>query len=182
MNFCDKSSARAYFSSLRSSLTESQRLEKSEKICKKILDMKEFSECDTLLLYYPIKSEPSSLALLDKAFSKGISVAFPISIKSNYTLDFREIKSLDELSVGAYGICEPKTDAPLAKITDKSLCIVPALSFDKSLHRLGYGKGFYDRFLKNFKGTAIGITYSELVCEKLPSDDNDIPVNYIITD
>ena len=144
--------------------------------------MKKFSECDTLLLYYPIKSEPSALSLLEEAFSRGISIAFPISIKNDYTLDFREIKSLDELSVGAYGICEPKTDAPLANITDKSLCIVPALSFDKRMHRLGYGKGFYDRFLKNFKGTAIGITYLELICEKLPSDENDIPVKYIITD
>ena len=182
MRFCDKASARAYFSSLRASLTEEQRLEKSEKICKKILDIKEFSECDTLLLYYPIKSEPSALPLLTEAFARGMSVAFPISIKDDFTLDFREIKSLDELSVGAYGICEPKNDASFAEMTEKTICIVPALSFDKSFHRLGYGKGFYDRFLKNFKGTAIGITYSELICEKLPADDNDIPVNYIITD
>lgn len=182
MIFTDKTSARAYFSSLRSSINNEMRLKKSQVICDKIAKSEAFLNCDTLLLYYPIKAEPSTLFLLDEAFFRGISVAFPISIKEDYTLDFRIVKSLDDLSVGAYGICEPRKDAPVINPTEKTLCIVPALSFDKNRMRLGYGKGFYDRFLKNFKGYSIGITYSELFCEKLPFDKNDIPVNLVITD
>lgn len=182
MNFSDKTSARAYFSALRASITKEEQLIKSEKICDKILSTEAFLGCDTLLLYYPIKSEPSALALLETAFSRGISVAFPISVKTDYTLDFRVIRSLDDLSVGAYGIREPNQDAPCVKLTDKTLCIVPALSFDENGMRLGYGKGFYDRFLKEFSGTSIGITYSELFCQKLPFDKYDIPVDFVITD
>ena len=182
MEFLDKSSARAYFSSLRSSILEEQRHVKSEKICQKISSTEEFLNCDTLLLYYPIKTEPSALSLLEKAFSLGKSVAFPISIKENYTLDFRVIESLDDLLVGAYGICEPTKSAPKASITNKTLCIVPALSFDEKGMRLGYGKGFYDRFLSEFPGYSIGITYSELFCKELPIDKYDIPVNKVITD
>ena len=182
MDFFDKASARAYFAPLRSSICEEQRIAKSAEICEKISKTKEFSTCDTLLLYYPIKSEPSALPLLDLAFARGISVAFPISVKEDYTLDFRTVSSLEDLLIGAYGICEPKKDAPHAIITNKTVCIVPALSFGKDHSRLGYGKGFYDRFLRNFKGTSIGITYSELICDKLPTDENDVPVKYIITD
>ena len=182
MNFLDKTSARAYFSSLRSSIPEEKRLAKSAEICQKILTTEEFLNCDTLLLYYPIKSEPSALYLIEEALSRGISLGFPISIKETYTLDFKVIKSLDDLAVGAYGIREPKANLPSAPITDKTLCIVPALSFDEKGMRLGYGKGFYDRFLKDFKGYSIGITYSELFCKDLPFDKNDIPVKRVITD
>ena len=182
MKFFDKSSARAYFSTLRSSISDEKRIEKSKKICKKILNSEEFLNCDTILLYYPIKSEPSVLYLIEEAFSRNISIGFPISIKENYTLDFRIIKGLNDLAVGAYGICEPKKDLPCASFTDKTLCIVPALSFDEKGMRLGYGKGFYDRFLENFNGTSIGVTYSELLCKELPFDQNDIPVNKVFTD
>lgn len=182
MIFLDKPSARTHFSSLRSSIPEEQRLIKSKKICQKISNTEFFLKCDTLLLYFPIKAEPSLLPLLEKAFSLGKAIAFPISVKENYTLDFRVIQSLEDLTVGAYGICEPNKNAPTAKITDKTLCIVPALSFDEKGMRLGYGKGFYDRFLKDFSGYSIGITYSELFCKSLPFDKNDIPVDKVITD
>lgn len=182
MTFEDKKSARAHFLALRSSLSPSLRNQKSEKICERLLRTKDFLACDTILLYYPIKSEPNTLLLFQKAIDAGVSVAFPISDTKSYSLDFRSIGSLDDMSTGAYGICEPSPDSPRAKITEKTICIVPALSFDAEKNRLGYGKGFYDRFLKGFSGKSIGITYSELICERLPFDENDIRVDEIITD
>lgn len=182
MIFEDKKSARTFFSTLRSSIPLNQREKKSLKISSEILKSEEFLTCDTILLYYPIKSEPDTLSLFQKATNKGVSVAFPISIASDYTLDFRAVNTLNAMSLGAYGICEPQPNAPRAKITEKTLCIVPALSFDANKNRLGYGKGFYDRFLKDFPGKSIGITFSELICEQLPFDENDIRVDKIITD
>lgn len=182
MVFNDKKSARAYFSSLRSAIPLSQRQAKSETICDAISKTEEFLSCDTLLLYYPIKSEPSTLFLFDRAMEKGIQIAFPISITETFTLDFHTVQTLDSLRTGAYGICEPPLDAPRPKITDKTICIVPALSFDGNKNRLGYGKGFYDRFLSNFDGISIGITFSKLICKRLPTDIYDIKVDKIITD
>lgn len=63
----------------------------------------------------------------------------------------------------------------------KSICIVPAIAYDKFGYRLGYGKGYYDRFLSAYHGICIGVQYDELVCEKLFIDKYDVPVDYIIT-
>lgn len=177
-----KSEARARFSALRSSIDVDIRKQKSDFICKSILALPEFSSCDALFLYAPIKSEADIFPLFYEALKKGIKVAFPISVKSSSTLDFRFVSSDEELVLGAYGIREPREDLPRATFTKNSICIVPALSFDKSGNRLGYGKGFYDRFLNEFCGTAIGVAFCELICEALPTESTDIPVDIIITD
>ena len=182
IEFNSKAKARAYFSALRSSITEDLRSSKSLTICKKISELPEFSTCDTLFIYFPIKSEPDTLSLFEFAKSRNIKIAFPISIKESFELDFRLVNSIDELRVGAYGIREPQQGAEKAISSPKSICIVPALAFDEVGNRLGYGKGFYDRFLRNFSGLSIGITFDELKCSSLPYEYTDIPVDIIITD
>ena len=180
--FSSKAEARKHFFALRASIDENERKQKSIDICNKIIALPEFSSCDALFIYAPIKSEADPTYLFDKAKKLGINVAFPISVTSTFTLDFRFVNSIDELNVGAYGIREPSADAQKAFFTKSSICIVPALAFDTSGSRLGYGKGFYDRFLNNFSGLSIGITYSELKCNKLPTESTDVPVDIIITD
>lgn len=182
LEFNSKADARKHFFALRSSIDESDRKQKSIEICKKIIALPEFSACDALFIYAPIKSEADPTYLFDEAKKRGIRVAFPISVTSTFTLDFRFIDSLDELSIGAYGIREPRPDSQRASFTPRSICIVPALAFDALGNRLGYGKGFYDRFLNNFSGLSIGITYNELKCDRLPTQSTDIPVDIIITD
>ena len=182
IKFNSKAEARAYFSALRASIDENAKKEKSLDICKRILSLPEFEECDVLFLYSPIKSEADPTYLLEVAEEKGINVAFPISIKDNNTLDFRIVDALSDLNIGAYGIREPKCDSKKAIFTQKSICIVPALSFDSNGNRLGYGKGFYDRFLSEFTGLSVGITFCELKCDLLPTENTDIPVDIIITD
>lgn len=182
LSFNSKADARKHFGALRSSIDEGLRKEKSIEICKRISSLTEFAECDTLLLYAPIKSEADATYLFDMVRERKIQIAFPISNVSTLELDFRFVESLDELRLGAYSIREPKSDAEVATLTNKSICIVPALAFDKNGNRLGYGKGFYDRFLNSFTGISVGITYHELLCSALPTDKNDIPVDIIITD
>ena len=177
-----KALARAHFSALRASISEQERADKSNKICAQIATMREFLNCDLLLAYYPIKSEASVLPLVKLALELGKPVAMPISIKESYSLDFRIIGSLDEMKIGAYSIPEPDACAPRTAPTEKSLCIVPALAFDINGNRLGYGKGFYDRFLSEFKGRSIGITFSELLSDSLPIDKNDIAIDTVVTD
>ena len=181
-SFNSKAEARKYFLALRSSIDSNIRRQKSLDICKSITLLPEFSECDALFIYAPIKSEADPTHLLRIAKERGIRVAFPISVTSTFELDFRFVDSLDDLQIGAYSILEPKSDAPKAVFTQKSICIVPALAFDLNGNRLGYGKGFYDRFLNSFTGLSVGITYTELKCQSLPHEYTDIPVDIIITD
>ena len=98
-------------------------------------------------------------------------------------MDFYEVNSLEQLKKGRYSIMEP--DAKLCRqITDYSegICLVPGLSFDLYGYRLGFGKGYYDRFLENFGGTTAGLCYSRCIEQKLPHGIYDKTVNIIITE
>ena len=180
--FADKSSARKHFLASRLAIS-SEALDISSRIlCNKILTLKKFLDADVVLLYFPTKNEPNLLSIAEAALKAGKKVAFPISITKNCTLDFREISSLTELNAGAYGIPEPPCNAKIPNLTEKSLCVVPALAFDKNGFRIGYGKGYYDRFLSKFKGVSVGAALSSHICDSLPTETTDIPVNIIITE
>ena len=146
------------------------------------LTTKEFQSARLLLLYAPLSDEPNLLPLADAAWREGKQVAFPISVTESHTLDFRTLSSIEELCEGAYGISEPPITAPKATAASDTLCIVPALAFDKEGFRLGYGGGYYDRFLSAFQGTAIGLCYRELLQNKLPRDRYDRAVTLLITE
>ena len=178
----DKKSARKYFLEKRLSLSEESRNRSSRLLCEKISSLDEFKKADVILIYYPSRNEPDLTPLAEVAASNNKKIAFPISVTDDCTLSFREVSSISDLKAGAYGIPEPPVTGPIPNITEKSLCIVPGLAFDKEGFRIGYGKGYYDRFLSQFKGISAGAVFNSLVCEKLPTDTNDIPVNIIITE
>ena len=102
--------------------------------------------------------------------------------KDTVSLDFREVTSLDELEVGAYGIKEPPANNPLFNNNTHSVCVVPALSYDANGMRIGYGKGYYDRFLSEFSGISVGIVFSCLMSQSIPTDKYDVPVDVMITE
>ena len=88
----------------------------------------------------------------------------------------------EHLSPAKFGLLEPNNTCPILIPDEKTLCIVPAIAFDENGDRLGYGKGFYDRFLKDFKGASVGIVHSELLVKQLPTDPHDTPVKIVITE
>ncbi|RMD47596.1 MAG: 5-formyltetrahydrofolate cyclo-ligase [Aquificota bacterium] len=144
-------------------------------IVKKLINLPEIKKAKYILLYYPHKNEVNILPLfqilkgkillLPRTDSKDI---FPVMVNS-----------LENLKKGKFGILEPEGNP--VQIEKIDVVIVPAIAFDKKGHRLGYGKGYYDRFLKNFKGTKIGVAYDFQVVEEIPKEEHDIPVDLIIT-
>jgi 5-formyltetrahydrofolate cyclo-ligase len=176
----DKKKARLELAKIRADIYDKQKY--SELLCNGIEALKEYKDADVILLYFPTRSEPDISALADIARRDGKKIAFPISVTKDCTLDFRFLSSPDELEIGAYGIREPKADAERATLSDRTLCIVPALAVDADGYRLGYGKGYYDRFLSTFEGNAVVAIHSSLVCERLPRNDTDIPIQTIITE
>lgn len=141
-----------------------------------------YKNADTLLLYYAVAGEVSTEKILAKAFSDKKRVAYPVCIDGNGYMEFYFIEDADDLVEGMYNIKAPGQGCK--KFTDdkNAVCIVPALSFDISGNRLGYGKGYYDRFLEGFSGTSVGICYEALMTEFLPTDTYDKKVSYLITD
>ncbi len=178
----DKYEARTYFAKKRNELT-ADFIEKSSKIICEYAFQKIVSlGTDTVLMFSPIKNEPQIDSLADNLLKIGFNVFYPISQKEDFTLSFHKISALSDLSAGAYGIKEPPIHFPKFKNSKNSVCIVPALSFDTFGMRIGYGKGYYDRFLNSFLGTSIGVTFSDFLVDKLSVNKHDIPVNFIITE
>ena len=98
---------------------------------------------------------------------------------------FHKVTALSDLNAGYFGVREPEPTLAIIEKKDMgkdTLCLVPALSYDKRGYRLGYGKGYYDRFLEGFSGICVGITFDRCLAEKLPADAHDKKTDYIITE
>ncbi len=175
----DKKALRAEYRRLRDEIPTEEKASMDQSICRLISQTPEFQKAETVLLYYPIKGEIDLLPLVALCRRSGKEVGFPIS-KEDGTLAFRSLAKGERLTTGAYGIPEPSEESKPSTINEKTLCILPGLSFDKSGNRLGYGKGYYDRFLEHFPGMTLGAAYSKALAEELPTDAHDRPVDTVV--
>ena len=127
-------------------------------------------QADAVLTYVSTEIEVDTRRLLQFCFENDIPVAVPVSGDSE--LDFYRVRSMDELAEGRFGILEPvRRDAPYEG-SERSLCVVPALCADGEGLRLGYGRGYYDRFLSRFRGRSVVVCYSDFKTE-VPSEPHD---------
>lgn len=177
-----KSELRRKYIAVRDALDKEYKRSAENSVISSIIALDEFKCADNLLLYYPVKSELNVLPLLSAARESGKTVAFPKCDKQTLTMSFFEARNENDLRLGAYGIKEPSDDCPKASYDEKTLCIVPAVAFSREGHRIGYGKGFYDKFLSDFSGKSIGITFEALLADTLPYDELDRKLDIIITE
>lgn len=177
-----KPELRARFKEMRKGLSEDYRRKMDFEIESRILCSAQYSEADLILTYVSVGDEPDTLGIIHAAFANGKKVAVP-KCEEKGRMDFYVIKSTDDLKKGKYGLSEPDTaKCKKAEISEKTLCVVPALCFDAKGYRLGRGGGFYDRFLKEFKGKSVGLCYNSFLRLSLPKDDFDVPVDIIATE
>ncbi len=176
----DKSVLRVSFGHIRSSLV--RRDELSNKITEQILAGDHYRYADTIYAYYPIGSEVDVSGIITQAFIDNKKVALPKCLDKNGSMEFYYIDNLDGLNVGVYGIPEPSEERVARDYSGNSLCLVPGLSFDVHGYRLGYGGGYYDRFLSRFTGISVGLCYEACLVEELPVEPTDKKVDIIITD
>lgn len=178
-----KKDTRRIYSDIRSNISENTRKKKSCDILSKILTLSAYNNCDTVLTYMSFGSEVDTEALILRALKDGKKVALPVSEYESLRLSFYEISSLSQLTTGYKGILEP-SPSPDTLVCDfkNAICIVPGLAFDKKGYRLGYGKGFYDRFLSSFAGISIGIAFDECVTDIVPIDSYDCKLDIIVSD
>lgn len=141
-----------------------------------------FKNAKTILLYASLDDEISTDFLIECALNCEKRVALPVCIDKNGNMDFYYINSFDDLVTGHFSVREPDINK-CGIVTDysNSICIVPAISYDERGYRLGYGKGYYDRFLQKYTSISVGLCYNELVKKELPINSFDIPVDYIVT-
>ncbi len=167
----------------RASLDLSLKQECEAKILGFIFNLPNFSEFKTILCYVSTPIEVDTHKIIEKLLEQGKTVAVPKCIDGTRDMKFYCISSFEQLEKGTFGVLEPKI-SECEKLRDfrSSVCIIPALMFDSEGYRLGYGKGYYDRFLSKFSGTKIGICFEECFVDKLPHGYFDVAADILITE
>ena len=155
----------------RKLLCDSETAVKNAAITENLLSLEKVRTADTILPFVSTDGEVDTREFITQCLKAGKNVAVPRCIDGS-NMEFCVIHTFDDLEKGMYGIDEPKN----------SVLIVPALCFNAKGFRLGYGKGYYDRFINGYKGYTVGVCYEEFLTEDIPVDDYDRCVDIVITE
>ena len=137
-------------------------------------------DSQTILAYSALPDEVPTQALLDLLVKQGKIVLLPRVI-SNTDMELRCYTGRHDLQEGAYGILEPN-GALFTDYETIDVAIVPGMAFDTEGHRLGRGKGYYDRFLKGYDGVSVALAFSEQECDLVPTEEFDLSPQVVITE
>ncbi len=159
----------------RRSLAREQVEEYSQLIRKRLEDLPEYRRAESVGYYYSFDNEADTKDIISGALGKK-RVFLP---RTEDDISFHEIKSLDGLEKGRFGLMQPPAGTKEGRL---DMIIVPGIGFDASGNRLGRGKGYYDRYLAMTDALKIGLAYDFQIADRIPSEDNDIPVDIIITE
>lgn len=155
-------------------------LEKSRAICERFLGTMAYAHADTVLLYHSINQEVDTTELLHTLMNSDKRVALPVC-RDNGEMIFRYITDDSQLTKGFFSAPEPNESCEEFVSSAHTVCIIPAIAFDREGYRLGYGKGYYDRYLTDPSIVKIGFSYDELFVDSLPRGRFDIACDLIIT-
>lgn len=150
----------------------------SGKIHQKVKGVKNFKDAKKIGAYYPIGSEILTQDIIQELLSIGKEVYLPKIIEE--TMEFRKIEDFSSLEKGNFDIMEPKDECP--KDNSLDLILVPTVGISHSGVRLGYGHGFYDKFLAKNKTTTISLILEKQVIKNIPKSDHDILIDWIVTE
>lgn len=178
-----KNEIRAVYRRIRANCPKDVKRELDIKITKKFLSLEEYRKSKTLFAFVSTPIEVDTSLIIETALKDGKRLAVPKCRDKSGLMDFYYITSVSCLKKGAFSIMEPD-EALCEKVSDYSdgLCIVPGLCFDFQGYRLGFGKGYYDRFLERFGGTSVGICYSRCIEKELPKGIFDKNTDILVTD
>lgn len=182
----DKKSLRKQYLEKRSNLPMNIVEEKSDIITNRLLSLDIYKNSSFIMSYVSFRKEVRTKTLMISSLNKGKRIGVPITVPETKELIVSELKDFHrELSLGYYNILTPKSQYIRIVSPDiVNLVIVPGAVFDKDGYRVGYGGGYYDRFLKKLNKDSIklGLAYDLQLTDSVPKDDYDIPVDYILTE
>lgn len=148
-------------------------------IARQLLRLPEYLAADTLLIYLSTPWEVSTAIPIAHAIGTGKRVAVPRWAGGR--MEFCPFDDYRTMTPGRKGILQPTAEVDPILDLERSICIVPALAADKRGFRIGYGGGYYDRFLSSFGGYSAILSYDGTVVERLPNETHDLAVDSIIT-
>lgn len=173
-----KREIRSYIRQKKREMPPAQIHEKSEALARLLLGTQEYRTARSIYGYLPFNQEVRTLPILQQALRDGKRVAVPKCVGNE--LRFIWLDDLDAVEKSPMGIPEPLADSPVAE-DETALVLMPGVAFDKTGRRIGYGGGFYDRFLaREDKHPTVALCYEFQLFEKLETEEFDIPVDKVL--
>lgn len=168
----------------RKSLTALQISKKSAEIASKLFTLDSFKNAKSVMFYCSFSGEVDTKLMVDYALAQGKKVFLPCANEKAKTLNALEFNSKCVLEKGPYGILQPIQKAKKSRaVKHFDIVVVPAIAFDKCGYRVGFGHGYYDRFLASANYSfSVGLAYDFAVVKSLPKESFDVPVNVLITE
>ena len=174
----DKKNFRKKMRAVREQQSKEDIIIKSKIISERLFKTDEYKNSESIFCYLSFSSEINTDKIIQNSIFEGKTVAVPIIIDGK--MYCAKIDNFTSYIINKYGIKEPKNIFLIEK-KDISLCIVPALSYNYLGFRVGYGGGYYDKFLSDYTGISIGLIFKELISTDIIPESFDIPVNFIIS-
>jgi 5-formyltetrahydrofolate cyclo-ligase len=178
-----KRSLRQQILARRRALSHEQWLASSRSAQRQLIELEQFSRAACIALYAPAHNETDTAGILEAALAAGKRVLYPAVCGDRMVL--RQVEGLGSMAEGSFGILEPCPTGLDHHADEPDLIVVPGVAFDLNGHRIGYGKGYYDRFLQHPDRTAhlVGLCHDfQLIEGALPAEEHDIRMELVVTD
>ncbi len=176
----EKKAIRKHCRALRMAMALEEREQASRQMADVILASREYREAPVILAYIDAKNEISPAGIVEDAWRQGKTVAVPRV--HGKTMDFYRIQRWEDLEPGAFGIREPRPDCPLVDIS-QGLMLAPGVAFDRTGRRVGYGGGYYDRYLAAHPQLTVwGLAFECQLLEQVPAEETDRRMDQVVTE
>lgn len=179
----EKKLLREKYRAFRRTLSAEEKAVSDAAVAAQFLNSEFYRRCRTLFMYISLPAEVDTDRILQAALRDGKAVAAPVCCPEDHSMTFYRIQGEEDLLPGSYGIREPDAVRCAVLLPDEtSLCLVPGFTFTHGGYRLGYGGGYYDRFLATFPGVSVGLCRRQWLADSLPADRFDLPVQAVVTE
>ena len=173
-----KAALRKHLLEKRDATSAELRIISSVKIHENLKKISSYSNSQNIACYFPIGSEVDTQQIMLNVLKQGKNLLLPRIV--NNDIEFYIVSNLEKLEKGSFEIMEPKDSCERAKKID--CVLIPTVGVSKLGIRLGYGKGYYDRFLSSTDAVKISLTYSKQIVKSIPNDSHDIKIDWIVTE
>lgn len=178
-----KTNLRKKYRGMREKIPYEKKELMDRQIARRFMLLDKYEKSKIVFTYVSKDIEVSTYSIINDAWKRKKFVAVPKCNVENKSMDFYFISSFDDLKKGTFGVYEPnELKCRIVTRFSEGICVVPGFCFDSFGYRLGYGHGYYDRFLTRFNGFTVGLCYSNCTSFKLPNGRYDRPVDILVTE
>ena len=183
MEIKSKETLRKTILALRKDQDKEDKFKSDKKIISTLTDLEIYKKAKTIFVYVSVNEEVNTRSFIEEALGVGKIIAVPKTYKGNKEMKAVIINSLEDLEPARFNLLEPKDDSRVLEKEEIDLIVVPGAVFDLNLNRIGYGGGYYDRYLKDIKEirNKLVLAYDFQIVDLIKSESHDVVFDYIIT-